>query len=70
MARFSILYGIEDNGEIKPIYHLKNDQIADIEKMANRELSNEKIRVNIYPIPFKEGIVLAVFMIPIIVMGK
>lgn len=70
LTRFCILYGIEDNGEIKPLYHLKNDQIADIEKMANNELSNEKIQVNVHPIPFKGGIVLSVFMIPVIEAGK
>jgi hypothetical protein len=68
LTRFCILYGIEDNGEIKPLYHLKNDQIAVIEQMVNKELSNEKIQVNVHPVPFKGGIVLSVFMIPVIEM--
>jgi hypothetical protein len=70
LTRFCIVYGIEDNGEIKPLYHLKSDQITYIENKANEELSNEKIQVNIYPIPFKEGIVLSVFIIPIINFSK
>jgi len=70
LTRFCVLYGIEDNGEIKPLYHLKNDQIVDIEKIANKELSNEKIQVNVHPVPFKGGTVLSVFMIPVIKMEE
>lgn len=65
LTRYCILYGIEDNGEIKPLYHLKSDQIAFIRKKTNEELSNEKLQVKILPIPFKEGIVLSVALIPL-----
>lgn len=63
-TRFCILYGIEDNGDIKPLYHLPNDKITSIENSANKQLSNETIQVKVHPIPYKEGLVLAVFMIP------
>jgi len=64
LARYCILYGIEDNSKIQPIYHLKSDQISEIENMANEKLRNLNIKVSIQSIPFKEGMILAVFIIP------
>ena len=66
LKRFCILYGVEDNGEIKPLYNLKNDQIAIIEEVVNKELSEEKIQINLHPIPFRQGTILSVFIVPII----
>lgn len=65
LIRSCILYGIEENMKFKPLYHLANDQIAIIERIANEELSNDKIEVNLYPLPFKDGIILAVFLLPL-----
>lgn len=64
LKRYCILYGIEDNSKIQPIYHLKSDQISEMEKIANEELKDSKVKVSIQPLPFKEGIILAVFIIP------
>lgn len=64
-----ILYGIEDNGKIVPILHLGNDQINTIEKIANEEISRkifDQIHVDAYPIPYREGIILLVFLVPVI----
>ena len=62
--RYCILYGIEDNSKIQPIYHLKSDQMSEIEKLTNKELEDSNVKISIQPIPFKEGIILAVFIIP------
>lgn len=65
--RLCILYGIEDNGKIQPTYNrFKNDNAILIENKANELLKYDHIHVNIQPIPFKDGIVPAVFIIPII----
>jgi hypothetical protein len=64
LKRYCILYGVEDNGAIKPIVHLKSDQITEIENLANKELSKDKATVCLQQIPFKEGLILAVFLIP------
>jgi len=64
------LYGIEDNGAIRPLYRLKNDQITYIEKIANEELLNDKIQIIAHPIPFKDGVVLSVFIIPVTMVAK
>ncbi len=65
LTRLCILYGIEDNGDIKPLYHLSNDKITSIEEITNKNFLNEKFQVKIYPIPYKkDGLVLAVFIIP------
>jgi len=64
LKRYCILYGVEDNGAIKPIFHLKSDQIPEIENLANKELSNDNATVCLQQIPFKEGSILAVFLIP------
>ena len=66
LTRLCILYGIEDNGKIKPLYNFGNDQINNLEEIVNRELLNEKIQTIIQPIPFREGIILSVFLIPLI----
>ena len=70
LTRLCILYGIEDNGAIRPLYRLKNDQITYIEKIANEELLNDKIQITAHPIPFKDGIVLSVFIIPVTMVAK
>lgn len=63
--RLCILYGFEDNGEILPLYNrFKNDNASIIEKIANEILKEEKVQLSIQPIPFKEGKVAAVFIIP------
>ncbi|ASJ10038.1 hypothetical protein A3L12_01345 [Thermococcus sp. P6] len=62
--RYCITYGIEDDSTIAPIRHLKNDMITEIEKRANKQLSNESVKIHILPIPHNGGVVLAVYMIP------
>ena len=65
LTRFCILYGIEDNGEIRPVSRrVKSDQISYIETEANKELSSDNIKVSVQSIPFKDDYVLAVFMMP------
>lgn len=69
LERLCILYGIEDNGQVVPLYHLHSDQITLIEEITNEELSkkpfNPDVRIKLYPIPFREGVILSVFMIQI-----
>jgi len=62
--RLCIIYGFEDNGVIQPIYHLKSDQITSIEEMTNKGLINENIQISTHPIPFREGKILLIFIIP------
>ncbi|VVB63677.1 Uncharacterised protein [uncultured archaeon] len=65
LTRFCILYGIEDNGEIRPVSRrVKSDQISYIETEANKELSSDNIKVSVQSIPFEEDYILAVFMMP------
>jgi len=64
LKRCCILYGVEDGTTIKPLYHLKNDQITNMENLVHKELSKENFSVYLQPIPFKEGIILAVYIIP------
>ena len=65
-SRLCILYGIEDTGEIKPVpqRRLRSENISIIENRINKELRKDKISVIIQAIPFKEDVVLAVFIIP------
>jgi hypothetical protein len=65
-SRICILYGIEDNGEIKPVsrQRLKSDSISVIERTVNKELAADKVSVIIQPIPYNEDVILAVFIIP------
>ncbi|MCD6399559.1 hypothetical protein J7L85_02090, partial [candidate division WOR-3 bacterium] len=65
IKRYCIIYGIEDEFLIKPIYHLKNDRIPEIERKANESLSDKNVRIHILAIPYNGGLVLAVYMIPI-----
>jgi hypothetical protein len=69
LKRYCILYGVEDNCLIKPVIHLKNDQITEIERKANEQLSEQNITISIQPIPFRDGFVLSVFIIPIFSKG-
>ena len=69
-TRFCILYGIEDNGVIRPLYNLKNDQITHIKEITNEEVLSDKIQITAHPIPFKDGIVLSVFIIPVTMVAK
>lgn len=62
--RYCIIYGFEDNTTIKPIYHLKNDQITTMESVANDELKNENISLSLYLIPYNEQFLLSVFILP------
>jgi hypothetical protein len=64
--RYCILYGIEDNGAINPLYHLKSDQIEYIQEQTNNKLLEENYHVELYSIPFKEGSVLSVFILPVV----
>jgi len=67
LTRKCILYGIEDNCEIKPIprRRLPSDKLGDIERAINKELNKDKLNVVIQPIPIKEELILAVLMIPV-----
>lgn len=62
LTRHCIIYGIEDNQTIKPLYHFKSDMALTIENAANNELKQEDITVNVHPIKFKEGHLLLVFL--------
>lgn len=65
LSRLCILYGIEDNGEIKPIYHLKSDQVIPyIEEATNKKFSSDNIQIAAHVIPFREGSILSVLIIP------
>lgn len=63
-SRFVILYGVEDSGEIKPLYNLKSDQLAAMETLANKELASKGASVKLFSIPFKEGKVLMTCILP------
>ena len=65
-SRLCILYGIEDTGAIKPVpqRRLRSENVNIIEKKVNEELREDKISVIVQTIPFKEDVVLAVFIIP------
>lgn len=65
-SRLCILYGIEDNGDINPLYHMKSDQIKYIEEETNKKLLDKNFKVVVQPIPFKEESILSVYIIPII----
>lgn len=62
LTRNCIIYGVEDNQTIKPLYHLKSDMANTIETVSNNELKSEKITVHIHPIKYKEGNLLLVFL--------
>lgn len=65
-SRLCILYGIEDTGEIKPVpqRRLRSENINIIDKEINKELKEENISAIVQAIPFKEDVVLAIFIIP------
>jgi hypothetical protein len=65
VTRYCILYGIEDNGAVKPIIHLKSDQIGIIQATANAELGRSGVRATVEPIPCGEGRILSVFITPV-----
>lgn len=62
--RHCIIYGFEDNTTIKPIYHLKNDQVTAMENLANKKLEDENVCLSLYLIPYNEQFLLSVFIIP------
>jgi len=64
-TRFAILYGVEDSGYIAPITRLKSDMISDIEKRANEELNHHNVRIIAKPIPFGNGVVLLILLVPL-----
>ncbi len=63
LSRLAIIYGIEDNGEIEPLRHLKNDIITVIEEKANKILENEKIKIRAYSVPIPENMKLLLILI-------
>ncbi len=65
LSKYCILYGIEDNGVINPIYHFKNDFSKTIEIKANAKLNELKVSISAYPIPFNRETILAIFILPI-----
>ena len=65
LSKYCILYGIEDNGVINPIYHFKNDFSKTIEIKANAKLNELKVSISAYPIPFNRETILAIFIMPI-----
>nr|WP_054858522.1 hypothetical protein [Methanobacterium formicicum] len=68
MTRYCILYGVEDNGDIIPVpkRRLKSDLVASLEERINNTFKNESFVVKLYPIPSKNDLVLAVFLIPFV----
>ncbi|USN45314.1 MAG: hypothetical protein H6502_04635 [Candidatus Woesearchaeota archaeon] len=62
LTRQCIIYGIEDDQSINPIYNFKSDMAVTIETTANKELESEKVIVNIHPIKYKEGNLLFIFL--------
>ncbi|MEX0932910.1 MAG: hypothetical protein WDZ77_02315 [Candidatus Pacearchaeota archaeon] len=62
LTRHCIIYGIEDDQTINPVYNFKSDMAVTIETTANNELKQDKILVNIHPIKYKEGNLLFVFL--------
>lgn len=62
LTRCCIIYGIEDNQIINPIYNFKSDMAMTIETTANSELKQDKIIVNVHPIKYKEGNLLFIFL--------
>ncbi len=64
--RLAILYGVGDHGKIQPIYNLKSDIITAIVDLANKELSNDPIKIKAFPIPFGNdgGVILMILIIP------
>lgn len=66
ITRHCIIYGIEDDGKIKCVYNLKNDDAKTIEDEGNKALADENVKISVYPIPFNDEFLLAVFMEPVI----
>ncbi|MDH2659700.1 hypothetical protein [Methanobacterium formicicum] len=68
LTRYCILYGVEDNGDIIPVpkRRLKSDLVASLEERINNTFKNESFVVKLYPIPSKNDLVLAVFLIPFV----
>ena len=64
IARYCILFGVEDNSVIKPIYNIKSDEIFAIEGLANLQLKKSGVTIGAVPIPFDSGTLLAVFITP------
>jgi hypothetical protein len=64
LSRYAIIYGIEDNGAIHPIYHLKNDMVTDIQITANEILKDDGIKVRTLSIPFNDQMLLLVLLVP------
>ena len=62
LVRTSIIYGVEDDHSIKPLYHFKNDMITTIEQTTNEKLHSDNITVNVHPIKYKEGTLLLIIL--------
>lgn len=65
LSRRCIFYGIEENGKIIPVpqRRLRSDDVGKIEKLVNKELEKDNIRVILQPIPVEEDAVLAVLLL-------
>ena len=61
-----ILYGIEDDGTLRPAYHAKSELLEKAENIVNTKLREQKVnsRVKIFRIPYKEGHIIGVSIIP------
>ena len=62
LERRAIIYGIEDDQKISPIYNFKSDMADTIEKIANQELKEHNITVNLHPVRYKNENLLFVFL--------
>jgi len=67
---YCIIYGIEDNTRVAPLYHIKSDMIFDIETNTNNHLADTMFKTIIQPIKYNEGSLIAVFIIKHIITPK
>lgn len=64
LSRYGIIYGVEDNGVINPIYHLQSDMVTTIQEKANEILRNEGVKIRAIPIPFNKEMILLILLVP------
>ena len=65
LNRYCILYGVEDNNKIVPKYNFPSDSISNIEEKVNKELKPKGVKSKIYFVPYKDGKIISVFLIPL-----
>jgi hypothetical protein len=65
LSRYCILYGVEDNNGIKPNYNFPSDSLAKVENEANKELYHLGIKLIVCTIPYRDGKIISVFILPI-----